>query len=280
MMRVIVYHHNCHDGLTALWVCLQVWPDAVPYEGRYTDPPDLERLRGHDVVVVDFSWKRPAMMRVAEVAKSLMVLDHHQTAQAELEGLDFAMFDPERSGAGLAWDMLHGGDRPPLVDHVEDRDLWRFRLPGTRAIHAACNSYPLTIEARHALMRCDVDQLALEGRGILRYHDQLVSAAAQNAVRQVIGGHEVPAVACPARALVDDLGHALAQGAPFGACWLDKPDGTRIYSLRSTPDGLDVAQVAQRYGGGGHRNAAGFSVSPDLGGETLMQRIYAEGDAP
>ena len=38
-------------------------------------------------------------------------------------------------------------------------------------------------------------------------------------------------------------------------------DSRNHFSLRSSDDGADVAEVAKQYGGGGHRNAAGFRVS-------------------
>ena len=37
--------------------------------------------------------------------------------------------------------------------------------------------------------------------------------------------------------------------------------------LRSTDDGLDVSEIAKQYGGGGHRNAAGFRMDSGWEGE-------------
>lgn len=260
--RVVVYHDKCHDGITALWVAKQHWPDAVAYAGNYDVPPDIERLRGADVLIVDFSWKREAMQAALMAAASLRVLDHHKTAEAELADLDNCVFDMERSGAGLAWDELIGTEeRPPLVDYVEDRDLWRFRLPRSREVHAACNSYPLTLEARDALMRRDVRELADEGAAILRYHDKLVDGAARNATTMTLGGYTVPALACPVLEMTSDLGHALAQGVPFAVIYTDRPDGSRLHSLRSADDGIDVSEIAKKYGGGGHKHAAGFTLA-------------------
>jgi nanoRNase/pAp phosphatase (c-di-AMP/oligoRNAs hydrolase) len=51
----------------------------------------------------------------------------------------------------------------------------------------------------------------------------------------------------------------MCAGEPFAACYWDTPDG-RFFSLRSSDAGEDVSAIAQQYGGGGHRNAAGFSV--------------------
>ena len=54
----------------------------------------------------------------------------------------------------------------------------------------------------------------------------------------------------------------MAQGQPFAVCYWDTLQG-RVFSLRSTDDGMDVSEIAKQYGGGGHRNAAGFTVSLD-----------------
>ena len=35
----------------------------------------------------------------------------------------------------------------------------------------------------------------------------------------------------------------------------------RFFGLRSAPDGLDVAEIAEKFGGGGHKHAAGFRIS-------------------
>ncbi len=106
------------------------------------------------------------------------------------------------------------------------------------------------------------DSLVNEGRAVLRFHTRLVEDAAEYAKRERIGGYDVPVVCCPCIALVSDLGHKLAQGEPFAATYAEKADGTRVYSLRSTPDGVDVGRIAKELGGGGHRHASGFRRSP------------------
>lgn len=274
--RVIVYHANCHDGITALWAALQVWPDAEEYPARHGYEPDLDRLRDRDVVVVDFSWPREQLLAAAGVAHSFHVLDHHVTAQdalADLDGRVIArddghtyrlqvMFDMERSGAGLAWDELVGGERPWMVNYVEDRDLWRFALPLSREVHAACNAYPNTLAMRDWLATRDLEDVQREGVAILRYHNKLVKSAVQYARTISIGGYDVPAVQCPTIELVSDIGHALAKDAPFAAVWFELWNGTRVFSLRSTDDGMDVGAIAVEYGGGGHKHASGFKLKP------------------
>ena len=81
-----------------------------------------------------------------------------------------------------------------------------------------------------------------------------------------IAGFEVPIVNCP-RAIVSELVGELAEGQPFAAGYTDKGQ-RRSWSLRSTAAGEDVAAIAQRFGGGGHRNAAGFVTLLD---EALLE---------
>jgi nanoRNase/pAp phosphatase (c-di-AMP/oligoRNAs hydrolase) len=65
---------------------------------------------------------------------------------------------------------------------------------------------------------------------------------------------------CPPH-LTSDVGHELAnQSGTFGLCWtLSKEGLTAQCSLRSNGD-YDVSAIAKAFGGGGHKNAAGFEV--------------------
>lgn len=262
MKTIIVHHHNCHDGVSAAWVALQKHPAAELYPGKYDEPPDLDRLRGNNVIIVDFSWKRPAMLDVHAAAAHLLVIDHHRTAEAELADAPFScVFDMNRSGAGLAWDVLMAPEpRPRLIDYVEDRDLFRFALPHSREVHAACSSYPLDIETRAWLMKQPIEALATDGAAILRYHRQLVASVLEYRTRAVIAWYDVPCVALPVVSMASDVGHELAKGEAFSATYRTRSDGSRVFSLRSADDGVDVSEIAKLYGGGGHRRAAGFTL--------------------
>ena len=59
------------------------------------------------------------------------------------------------------------------------------------------------------------------------------------------------------------IGHALAEralhGVPCGLVYRVSGQGVDV-SLYSIGD-FDVAELAKKFGGGGHRNAAGFNVS-------------------
>lgn len=275
-----IYHGNCADGFGAAWVVRRALGDSVEFHpGVYGEaPPDVT---GRDVLMVDFSYKRPVLDAMIEKAASLLILDHHKTAAADLDGLPKArdnwdmhwgylaapgcssvgaLFDMNRSGAGLTWDYLNPGKpRPKLIDHIEDRDLWRFNLPGTREIQAAVFSYPYDFDIWDKLMDGDPQELAREGAVIERKHFKDIAELLKVGQRRMtIAGYDVPVCNLP-YTLSSDAGHAMGKGERFAACYMDTPAG-RVFSLRSAPDGIDVSDIAKQFGGGGHKNAAGFTV--------------------
>jgi hypothetical protein len=175
----------------------------------------------------------------------------------------YAAFDLNRSGAGIAWDFLFNGkSRPQLINHIEDRDIWKFAIPGTREIQAALFSYPYDFGLWDGLMMIDTLALFQEGAGIERKHHKDIAELVKVCQRRmVIGGFDVPVASLP-YTLTSDAGHLMAKDQPFAACYWDT-EKTRIFSLRSQDDGADVSVIAQQYGGGGHVHAAGFAVPRD-----------------
>jgi oligoribonuclease NrnB/cAMP/cGMP phosphodiesterase (DHH superfamily) len=74
-----------------------------------------------------------------------------------------------------------------------------------------------------------------------------------------IAGNNVPVLNAP-YFWSPDAGHIMAQGEPFAACYWDVANGERVFSLRSADDGVDVSEIAKKFGGGGHPHASGFKV--------------------
>lgn len=264
MSDICIYHGNCADGFGAAWAVRKALGEIDFVPGVYGNtPPDVT---DRDVFMVDFSYPRQVLIEMARQAKSIVVLDHHQTAATQLVGLPsnvHTVFDMERSGAMLAWDYFHPGVAPPtLLLHIQDRDLWRFALPHTREIQANVFSFPYDFAVWDSLMAEDVSRLVSDGMAIERKHHKDIAELVRVMAREIdIGGHRVPAASLP-YTMVSDAAGMMAVGRPFAACYWDTPDG-RVFGLRSSSDGLDVALIAQQYGGGGHKHAAGFRVPRD-----------------
>lgn len=263
MKKLCIYHGNCADGFTAAWVVRKAFGDDVEFHAGVYGQPLPDGVDGRDVIIVDFSYKRMTMEYLISSAKSVLILDHHKTAQEDLANLCSAevVFDMNRSGARIAWDYFFPDIEPPkLLLHIEDRDLWRFDLMFTREINANVFSYPYQFEVWDQLMAQDISLAIMSGTAIERKHFKDIAELLALMTRTLtIGGHKVKAANLP-YVYSSDAAHTLAQGMPFGACYWDVPDG-RVFSLRSTDAGMDVSVVAASYGGGGHRNAAGFRVT-------------------
>lgn len=260
-MRKVIYHANCIDGFTAAWCAWRAYGDTATYvPAQYNEaPPDVT---GDDVLILDFSYKRNALLEMKAAAKSLRVLDHHKTAEEDLRGLDFCLFDMNRSGAGIAWDELHGGRRPRLVDYVEDRDLWRWALLSSKPINAWIGSWNFAFDDWSGIahdLEQPTDAVRASGDAILRKEHRYVESMRKEARVVEFAGHAVPVVNAPYLNTSELVG-ALSEGQPFAVGWFQRADGKYQYSLRSRGD-FDVAALAETFGGGGHKNAAGFTVA-------------------
>jgi oligoribonuclease NrnB/cAMP/cGMP phosphodiesterase (DHH superfamily) len=177
------------------------------------------------------------------------------------------VFDMERSGAGITWDHLAGVDaeprpRPWLVDVVEDRDLWRYRF-GDRTKHVAAYlaTLPMTFEAWDELLGEGIEQAAAKGSSIQAYIDRYGEKVSRHALFREIGGHTVPLINIAPENCSDHIERLckLHPQYPFAGSFFLRGDGRWQFSLRSRGE-FDVSEVARRFGGGGHRNAAGFEV--------------------
>lgn len=268
MSRPLVIYHGpgCPDGFTAAWVAWQKLGDNAEYlPAQHGDAPPLSSLEGREVYVLDFSYPREVLVEMHARARSLLVLDHHKSAQEALAGLDFCRFDMHRSGAKLAAD--HFGcawESTRLVDYVEDRDLWRWKLVDSKEINAAIGAEQQAFLVWTQLaerLNNSWGSVSKEGAAILRAQAQLVERITKTAREMLIGGHKVLFANAPV--LQSEVGEVLAQGRPFGATWYAASDGKTRVSLRSTKDGIDVAEIAKLFGGGGHRNAAGFEIDEE-----------------
>jgi hypothetical protein len=290
----IIYHDHCADGFGAAWACWMRWgsvPTYVPASYGQA-PPDVA---GKNVLIVDFSYRRGLLEDMAKDAASIIILDHHKTAQADLEPFaieacgiaafvpedaaslfeDFrelgrlpvaASFDMESSGASMAWRFCHYTKPPLLIRLIEDRDLWRFTMEETKPFSLWLRSEPFGFQRFSDVSECLDDdearpQVMIEARAMQRFFDAKVGEIASFATRRRIGEHDAIVVNCPPM-FASEVGHALLEkhpDAPFAATYFDGPK-SRMWSLRSRDDRVDVSAVASKFGGGGHRNAAGFGT--------------------
>lgn len=275
-----------------------------------------------DIYILDFSLPKQSMDRLFAHAKRVVWLDHHKTAFemyvgsdleerviAESGGLrvgeapkpetvrEVAAFPGkhhvhlhnDKSGALLAWEYFHPGvEVPMLIQHIDDRDRWQFKLEGSKELHAALASLKpwsflqwdeiYTSESYPATDDGSFYSLLGEGAAILRAQDAHVQFMLKQARKLYLPvwpeGHVVTKEDVAARhglalntpSHMSEVGHELANASgTFGLVYYIGSDNKVKCSLRSNGE-YDVSAIAKSFGGGGHRNAAGFET--DI--ETLM----------
>lgn len=260
---VVIYHANCNDGWAAAWAVHHF------FQRRRQDPPRfiaaqhgqparLEDVVDKRVLIVDFSYPTNEVMQVERVSRSLLILDHHETARERLEGLPFCRFDMKRSGAGMAWDHFFPCEtRPWFIDYVEDHDLWNNRLEKSGEVNAYLGTVGHNFCDWDQLLYTGLERAAELGAPVLRSVEQYVAKVKKNARRYWFGSYRVPVVNAP-HVNISELVGELAKGERFAVGWFQRGDGLFQYSLRSRGR-FDVGALAAANGGGGHRQASGFT---------------------
>lgn len=268
---LVITHGSCRDGFCAAWVVRRKFPDAEIHHAYYgKEPPDVT---DRQVIMVDFSYAPDVMHEISRRAHSLVLLDHHVTAMRALEDGEWiardganhvVKFDMNRSGAGLAWDYFFADQpRPWLVDYVEDRDLWRHKHPHSHAVNAYIGVLQFDFDVWDRVDRSTpVTAAAHHGDMVVQKVTQYVAETSKNlrwcGLPVGDGHYRVPVVNAPQVDISELLDAVIREhDPPFAVGWWQRFDGLFQYSLRSRGD-FDVSAIAKTFGGGGHKNAAGF----------------------
>lgn len=299
---VCLYHKNCADGRTAAWALLKAHPNAELHAVDYGDTLP-QSVTGADVYLVDYSLpKAENYDALLVVVNSLTVIDHHKTAFKELvkfcstlddDGrfsvnrnsdymhIDYrggrvnVSFDTRQSGAYLTWGYFHGLKAvPAFLLQVEDRDLWKFKLQGSREMHAYLQSKDFSFDAMDEV--CDWakwEEAIRVGRKILEPHDRQVREFVekdkdnQQVLKTHYGDTVVPVFALPCKKWYSDVTNKAVNDPSIAAsgvavAWTILPDSPEVVDYRITSNSklLRAGEVAMLYGGGGHDGAAGFKI--------------------
>lgn len=197
----------------------------------------------------------------------------------ELEAFPNAIFDMDKAGALLAWEWFHPGKPvPSIVQHANDRDLWKFNMPETRAVIAGLSIIKFEFDdwdnAHHILETPNARPEFLQsGRIVLKHIDVECNSIAKKARLIEFEGVRMWAtnytgrynsdVAQVLREYETEEGNGDVPGVSL-TWFYDQDNDVYRCSLRSRDDRADVSQIAEKFGGGGHRNAAGFEWAGDI----------------
>lgn len=266
----VIYHANCADGFSAAWAAHNYFMNMgdieffIDFRAAHYNTPFPNLANNSIIFIVDFSYPKDVIIEAAKTAKHIFIIDHHKTAEQNLAGelpenVTF-IYDVSKAGCILTWKFFNPTEEcPELMQHIGNRDIWDFSLPYTREITSAAFSYEQTFENWYYLMNASTYHLVAQGAAILRAHDNNVKKLTKQLNLFKFQDYIIP-VANVGVPFISDVGNELARDYPFAMTYFDLPT-KRVFSLRSNKEtGIDVSEIAKKFSGGGHKNAAGFII--------------------
>ncbi len=262
---IILYHGECKDGFSAAWAAWKKFGETAAYIPVFHNEPAPEGLKNKEIYLLDFCFDDKTMKELVATNKRVTAIDHHATREAIVKQTQQYSYALDHSGCVLAWNYFHPKkSTPKLLEYVEDMDLWAFRVPRAKEIGAFLDSQKrefnnwtkIVKQIENAETRVTIIK---KGELLLEFEDTLMERMiATDATPVEFEGYRIFAINSPI--FRSKMGNMLATDhPPMSIVWNDKGD-KRIVSLRSIPR-FDVEAIAKKYGGGGHKNAAGFTIS-------------------
>lgn len=262
---VVIYHGECPDGFSAAWVAWKKFGDEAEYIPGHHGEVFPEGLVGKEVYMLDFVYPVDEMRKIVKDNKKVIVIDHHKSAEESVKMAQEYVYKMNHSGSGLAWRYFYPDLAVPwLIQYVEDMDIWKLELPNVFAIAMIVNTAEKDFDTWTKLAK-DLDddsgrnKQIEQGKIMLKYEKKLMDEIVDSNKEIVqFEGHEIYAVNAP-HAFASQMGNFLCkEKPPLAIIW--QWSGSKLeVSLRS--DGsVDVSEIAKKYGGGGHKAAAGFRV--------------------
>ncbi len=260
---LILYHKNCSDGFGAAWAAWKKFgnrADYVAVEHR-SQPKNLKGRK--EIYMVDFCYRQSVLEKLLKINPNITIIDHHITSEKAIKLAKDRLYFLNHSGSVLSWKYFHSKKPvPKLLLHIEEGDLWRFKLLFTKEILAALDlrDYDfkewskIAFDLKSSKKR---KKYIEEGKIIFKYRDILI--------KRIIGGAEKVKFEKQKAYVVNspfwqsEIGNYIVKNRKaLGIIWSRKSGRINV-SLRS--DGkIDVSKLALKYGGGGHKAASGFNL--------------------
>lgn len=302
---LVLYHDPCNDGICAAAVVANRFGhDHTDYRpANYSKPQEIidliDECRNKHVLLVDYTFKPDVMAKVEQSAQSIVVIDHHVSAQTALQHYEnhpsltldeiepllknnkvLCCFDMKECGSSLAHRVLFPDDDLPLMlDYIRTVDLHLdANNPDVDGFKYWSRSVPLTVDDwQRYVSENDPEELQSyidTGKGIAAFARTRIGVLVKDMAWLRYNGGEYPfvitdyAFASDACNTMVDMGYDMAVAVyltPFSVG----------FSLRSRAP-FDVSKIAASFGGGGHAQAAGFNIPIAEFGE-FMASAMAEG---
>lgn len=281
---LIIAHEDCMDGIGAAYCINQSHPGwhketlFIQYnkEQKIFDFIKDSAYKFDKVIFGGFSLKFDRMIELSFLIPIIEVYDHHKTALTELEPLlnndQFKIvFDMNRSGSLICYDEFKDfiSTDKKVFEFISDRDLWKWNLPNSKEVSEGLQFYvkPNSLESFEEVIKLNQETLEITGSILLAKQQQQVASKVKKI--QTIKLDEYVFSCLNVIENISEVGNELCKlhEKPSLMFFITEKQEL-VCSLRSMDNLSDISILAKRFGGGGHRNAAGFTIPlkklPDL----------------
>jgi len=266
------YHKSDLDGHCSGAIIKLQYPECEMVGVDYSDDImdfNLDFEPGEDIYVVDFRFDMGTMETLSDDYR-LHWIDHHKTFIEEAHAAGFIASGGQllvigQAACELVWEYLFPKEKAPVPVWLLGRyDVWDHEDERVMPFQWGMRNFPNTLPDNIKLWADVIRspdyfcEIMLTGRTLLEYQkNQDAKYAKGMSYEMEFEGY---------RAIV--MNKAYANSKAFDAVYdPEKHDimilfgvkpGKCKYSIFCDKPEIDVSEIAKRYGGGGHRGAAGF----------------------
>ncbi len=265
---VVIYHAHCQDGFGAAFAAYKKFGTSATYiacSDRLVPP---EGLINKEVYILDYSYSKETLLTLEKENKRLVVLDHHISAKEAVESVKEHVYSSNHSGAYIAWEYFVSSNIPELIKILEIIDLAKDKENIYSSLITYVLSKPYSFEAYEALLNDFEDESKIEkikeiGKAQDDYLELIIDTIIDKPDFVEFEGHTIACVnfSLPINEKSIALKKLYTKYPPFVMSYRFD-DGMIKVSLRGNGE-VDLSEIAMKYGGGGHKNAAGFVMATE-----------------
>lgn len=287
-VNVVIFHKNCSDGFGAACAAYMFFRDNKLDNPTFIgllheNEPPVDSLRGKNIAIFDFGFKKPVMIEILKNCNSLVLWDHHDTTEKDLGDISNCHFDASESGCTLAWKYFFPGKPIPLyLQYVKDADNWQWQLPDSRMIsQGGFISLELMFEPWIEVIEDTTGEKiqTLKESGI-QYDKVILKQTGKTKWAAEITVADIKSVILNTPFAISRMAEMCLQHHPTcGMAIIWETDHTKKHykvHLRSREMDeikVDVGALALANGGGGHVHASAFSLPAIDSIENLLAKL-------
>jgi len=274
----VITHKKCDDGSMSAAIVKKFKPEAIVFPTTYGHEwKELEFNPEDSVLFTDFCPEPADLYDLYQRNINFQVLDHHITSQKNLEEYwetnpkeanlikPRTIIDLSKCGATITWDYMNAyamEARPRVLDFIEIADLWKWeRDPNSKAVTQYIRLITKIGSWEDMLELLDNfnEAKAIEaGRLLVKRLERDVEDLYDKADEYKMFDLRVMVANSSHGLSVSELGHKLASESKDGVGLVYNIVGKKVKISTRGLDGTTVArELAEKFGGGGHDQAAG-----------------------